>query len=152
MVNALASVRVYFFCGLQFSECWWKWKICISHYEKNGKKTHLRAKLPKTDRPHKVWVSIFLSVNRNRKFVSAIMEIDYSSVKTYPGANLQLLTPPPKFGSWVFFWVLMEMETCFQPLWKNGKMTLASSSKAHPRAKFPITNPQSLGLWFSECQ
>ena len=66
-------------------------------------KKHPRAKLPITD-PPKVWVSGFLSVNRNAKLVSAITENGKngrSSPKMCPRAKLPI-TDPLKFGSLVF--------------------------------------------------
>ena len=84
-----------------------------------------RAKLPITD-PPKVWVSGFLSVNRNAKLVSAIMENGKngnSSPKMCPRAKLPI-TDPPKV--WVSsFLSVAEMENWCQPLWKMGKMAVA---------------------------
>ena len=47
--------------------------------------------------PPKVWVSSFLSVNGNAKFVSAIMENGkngHSSPKMHPRAKLPITDPP----------------------------------------------------------
>ena len=61
------------------------------------------------------------------------------------------ITDPPKFGCPVFR-VLTEMEYQHWPLWKNWKMA-AISLILILRKNFQLpTPPQSLGLWFSECQ
>ena len=64
--------------GLRFSECQWKWNISIGHdkkiekwppfykYQSHGKVLNYQ--------PPKVWVSGFLSVDRNEISVLAIMK------------------------------------------------------------------------------
>ena len=62
-------------------------------------KRHPRAKLPITD-PPQVWVSSFLSVNRNAKLVSAITENGKNgrstpkTKKMRPRAKLPITDPP----------------------------------------------------------
>ena len=71
----------------------------ITENGKNGHstpKTRPRAKLLITD-PPQVWVSSFLSVNRNAKLVSAITENGrngHSTPKTCPRAKLSITDPP----------------------------------------------------------
>ena len=80
------------------------WCRPLQKMEKNGHsspKTRPRAKLPITDAPE-VWVSGFLSVNRNGKLVSAITENGKngcSSPKMHPRAKLPIIDPL-KFGLW----------------------------------------------------
>ena len=88
-----------------------------------------------------------MSVNGNRKLVSAIMKTwknGCSSPKIHPRAK-RPITDPPKV--WVFGFpsvyghgkfVLTIMKT-----WKND----CSSPKMHPSAKLPITNPPK--VWVS---
>ena len=101
-------------------------------------KTHPRAKLPITD-PTKVWVYGFLSVDGNRKLVSAIMgKTAVAPQKCILEQNSQLPDPPKV---WVFG---------FPSVHGNGKLVLAitengknghSSPKTCPRTKLSITDP-----------
>ena len=64
--------------GLLFSECQWKWNISIGHYEKIVKMAAtslilIVQKIFKLLTP-KVWVSGFLSVDRNGISVLVIMK------------------------------------------------------------------------------
>ena len=75
--NFKVLTRIKF--GLQFSECWWKWNISVSHYEKIEKwppfhKYWLYGKISNYLYPPKVWVSGFLSVDGNGIAVLAIMK------------------------------------------------------------------------------
>ena len=97
---------------------------------RSSPKMHPRAKLPITD-PLTVWVSGFLSVNRNGKLVSAIMENgknDCSSPKRILEQNSQLPTPPKVWVS--SFLSVYGNEKLVSANMKNGH----SSPKTHPRA------------------
>ena len=101
-----------------------KGKIGIIHYEKNGK----------------VWVSAFLSVNRNGKLAFGIMKkmkngyhlVEYHSTAKFPITGL---TPPPLPKAWASIFLNVD---------GNGKLTSAIMTKWLPHCgnlfhkKFPI--------------
>ena len=101
----------------------------------NSAKTHHTAKFPITE-PPKVWVSGPPCINRNGKFVSAIVKKwknGSNSAKTHHTAKFPI-TDPPKV--WVSGPPCVDrngkLVSAIVKKWKNG-------SKIH--AKFPITSP-----------
>ena len=107
----------------------------ITENRKNGRsspKMHPRAKLLITD-PPKVWVSNFLSVDRNAKLVSAITENGengHSSPKMHPRAKLPI-TDTPKV------WV-----SSFPSVNRNGKLVLAITENGK---NFQLPTPLKFG-------
>ena len=113
--------------GLRFSKCQQKWTFSVGHYEKLKNGCHFfninRMEKFSITNPPKVWVSGFLSVNRNRISVLAIMKklkngchfLNINRTEKFPITN-----PPWSLGLW-FFRVSMEMEYQHRPLWKNWR-------------------------------
>ena len=125
-----------------FSECWWKWNISVSHYEK--------------------WLpfSIILNIRKNFKllnppkfgspvfWVSTEMEYEHWPLwkKLKNGCHfVQITDPPPKFGSPVFQ-VSTETEYQCQPIWKKLKNDCHFISIDHME-KIQITDPPK--VWVS---
>ena len=95
--------------------------------------------------PPKVWVSGFLSVDRNAKLVLAITENGKngrSSPKMRPRAKLPI-TKPPKV--WVSGFLSVNRNAkLVSAIMENGKNG-HSSPKAHPRQNFQLPTPLKFG-------